>query len=320
MPRQQFLVDNHAGWRLAMSRRRPVGDAPHGARPVLIVPGYGMNSYIFGFHPRGPSMIDCLSARGLEVWTVDLRGQGRSIRARGNNRYGLADLAIEDLGAAIAHVLANTMTGATTVDIVGCSLGTALAFAHVASIPAAPVHALVSMAGLVTWKGAHPVVRFAFGSPRLVGLMRIRNTRQLARLALPLLTKVAPSLLSVYLNGRSTDLTHVSKLVQAVEDPHPVINREIAEWIRRGDLVVRGVNVSTKLPELGHPFFCVVANDDGIVLPETSRHTYDVIGSEKKRLLIVGDPEQPIAHADLFLFTGAQERVFRPIADFLLEV
>ncbi len=320
MPLQQYLVDNHAGWRLAMSRRRPVGDAPHAARPVLIVPGYGMNSYIFGFHPRGPSMIDCLSARGLEVWTVDLRGQGRSIRARGNNRYGLADLAIEDLGAAIAYVLANTMTGATTLDIVGCSLGTALAFAHVASVPSAPVHALVSMAGLVTWKGAHPVVRFAFGSPRLVGLMRIRNTRALARVALPLLTKIAPSLLSVYLNGRSTDLTQASKLVQTVEDPHPIINREIAEWIKRGDLVVRGVNVSAKLPELTHPFFCVIANDDGIVLPATSRHTYDVIGSEKKRLLIVGDPEQPIAHADLFLFTGAQERVFAPVADFLLEV
>lgn len=320
MPLQQYLVDNHAGWRLAMSRRRPVGDAPHAARPVLIVPGYGMNSYIFGFHPRGPSMIDCLSARGLEVWTVDLRGQGRSIRARGNNRYGLADLAIEDLGAAIAFVLANTKTGATTLDIVGCSLGTALAFAHVASVPSAPVHALVSMAGLVTWKGAHPVVRFAFGSPRLVGLMRIRNTRALARVALPLLTKIAPSLLSVYLNAGSTDLTQASKLVQTVEDPHPIINREIAEWIKRGDLVVRGVNVSKKLPELAHPFFCVVANDDGIVLPATSRHTYDVIGSEKKRLLVVGDPEQPIAHADLFLFTGAQERVFAPVADFLLEV
>ena len=165
MPLEQYLVDNHAGWRLSMSRRRPVGDAAPAARPVLIVPGYGMNSYIFGFHPRGPSMIDCLSARGLEVWTVDLRGQGRSIRARGNNRYGLADLAIEDLGAAIAHVLANTKTGATSLDIIGCSLGTALAFAHVASVPGAPVHALVSMAGLVTWRGVHPLVRFAFGSP-----------------------------------------------------------------------------------------------------------------------------------------------------------
>lgn len=317
---EQFLVDNRAGWRLAMSRTAPSAKAPAAARPVLIVPGYGMNSYIFGFHPRGPSMVECLAARGLEVWTVDLRGQGRSIRARGNNRYGMADLAVEDLGAALAHVVANTRTGATSVDVIGCSLGTALMFAHVACVPGAPVHALVSMAGLVTWKGAHPVVRFAFGSPRLVGLMRMRNTRQLARFALPVVARVAPSLLSVYLNEQSTDLTQAAKMVQTVEDPHPVINREIAEWIKRGDLVVRGVNVSERLSAMTNPFFCVVANDDGIVLPVTSRHTYDAIGSDTKRLLLVGDPDQPIAHADLFLCNGAQERIFAPVADFLLEV
>jgi pimeloyl-ACP methyl ester carboxylesterase len=317
---QQYLVDNRAGWRLAMARTPPSGKAEPAARPVLIVPGYGMNSYIFGFHPQGDSMVECLAARGLEVWTVDLRGQGRSIRARGNNRYGMAELAIEDLGAAIAHVLANTATGARTVDIVGCSLGTALMFAHLACVPDAPVHALVSMAGLVTWMGAHPVVRFAFGSPRLMGLMRMRNTRQLARFALPVVARVAPSLLSVYLNERSTDLSQTAKMVQTVEDPHPIINREIAEWLKRGDLVIRGVNVSRKLPSMNHPFFCVVANDDGIVLPVTSRHTYDVIGSPIKRLLLVGDPEQPIAHADLFLCNGAQDRVFAPVADFLLEV
>lgn len=314
----RYLVDNRVGWRLSVTRTRAT-DAPTG-RPVLIVPGYGMNSYIFGFHPRGPSMVECLAARGLEVWTVDLRGQGRSIRARGNNRYGMADLAVEDLGAALAHVVANTRTGATSVDVIGCSLGTALMFAHVACVPGAPVHALVSMAGLVTWKGAHPVVRFAFGSPRLVGLMRMRNTRQLARFALPVVARVAPSLLSVYLNEQSTDLTQAAKMVQTVEDPHPVINREIAEWIKRGDLVVRGVNVSERLSAMTNPFFCVVANDDGIVLPVTSRHTYDAIGSDTKRLLLVGDPDQPIAHADLFLCNGAQERIFAPVADFLLEV
>ena len=320
MHADQYLVDNRAGWRLAMTRVRPDAAAPRAKRPVLIVPGYGMNSYIFGFHPRGPSMVDSFAARGLETWTVDLRGQGKSIRARGNNRYGLADLAIEDLGAAIAHVLANTETGASTVDVIGCSLGTALTFAHVACVPDAPIHALVSMAGLVTWKGAHPLVRFAFGSPRLIGMMRIRNTRRLARFALPAVAKIAPSLLSVYLNHRSTDLTQAAKMVQTVEDPHPIINREIAEWIKRRDLVVRGVNVSQMLPAIDKPFFCVVANDDGIVLPVTSRHTYDAIGSKTKRLLLVGDPEQPIAHADLFLCNGAQERIFAPIADFLLEV
>ena len=324
---ERFLVDNRAGWRLALTRYRSKAPARSGrdghapkTRPVLIVPGYGMNSFIFSFHPTGPSMVECLAARGLEVWTVDLRGQGRSIRARGNHRYNLGDLAVDDLGAAIAHVLATTTTGATKLDLVGCSLGTALSFAHVAVVESAPVHAMVSMAGLVTWREAHPIVRFAFGSPRLAGMMRMKNTRRFARLALPVVARVAPSIMSVYINERSTDLSQAARMVQTVEDPHPVINREIAEWIRRGDLVVRGVNVSERLPAITQPFFCVVANDDGIVLPATSRHTFDVIGSTRKEILFVGDAEMPIGHADLFLCKGAQPRVFAPVADFLLDV
>jgi pimeloyl-ACP methyl ester carboxylesterase len=322
---EHFLVDNRAGWRISLTRTRASARSASGpaarGRPLLIVPGYGMNSFIFGFHPKGPSLVETLAARGLEVWTVDFRGQGRSIRARGTNRYGMADLAVDDLGAAIDHVLAHTQTGARTVDLVGASLGAALSFAHVACTPEAPVHAIVSMAGLVTWQHAHPLVRLAFGSPRVAGLLRMKNTRQMARVALPLLAKVAPSVLSVYLNHQSTDLSQAARMVQTVEDPHPIINREIAEWIRRGDLVVRGVNVSQKLPELRHPFFCVVASDDGIVPAVTSRHTYEMIGSERKELLEVGgDPERPIAHADLFVCTGAQERIFAPVADFLLSV
>ncbi|MCL2725831.1 MAG: alpha/beta hydrolase [Polyangiaceae bacterium] len=311
-----FLVDNGVGWRLAMTRT--TSKVAPGTRPVLIVPGYGMNSFIFGFHPGGPSLIECLAARGLEVWTVDLRGQGKSIRAFGTARYGIAELALEDVGVAIRHVLATTTTGAGDVDLIGCSLGTALSFAHVACVPSAPVHAIVSMAGLVTWKAVHPIVRLAFGSPRLIGMLRFKNTRRMARIALPIIAKVAPAVLSVYLNHRSTDLSQASRMVQTVEDPHPMMNREIAEWIARGDLIVRGVNVSEKLRELTHPFFCIVANDDGIVLPSTSRHTYDVMGSTNKQLLMIGDREMPIAHADLFLCRGAQERIFMPIADFLL--
>ena len=317
----RYLVDNKVGWRLAVTRTPPHREGARpaaGARPVLVVPGYGMNSFIFNFHPKGPSMIETFAARGLEVWTIDFRGQGKSIRARGTNRYNLGDLAIDDLGAVIQYIVGHTTTGASTVDLVGCSLGAALSIAHVACVPEAPVHALVSMAGLVTFKATHPVVRYAFASPRLAGMMRMKNTRRLARFALPVLSKVAPSLISLYINERTTDLSQSERLVQTVEDPHPVINREIAEWIRRGDLVVRGVNVSQRLPELKNPFFCVVANQDGIVLPETSRHTFEVIGSTHKELLLVGEEQMPIGHADLFVCTGAQERVFAPVADFLL--
>ena len=314
--KERSYVDNGAGWRLALTRTRPAGSG--GKRPVLVVPGYGMNSFIFGFHPNGPSFVETLAARGLETWTVDLRGQGRTVRGRGNSRYGLAELAIEDLGAAIRHVLANTETGADEVDIVGCSLGASLAFAHVACMPEAPVHALVSMAGVVTWRAVHPLLRFAFGSPRLVGMMRLKNTRRVARLALPVVTTIAPSLLSLYLNHQSTDLSQAAKMVQTVEDPHPIINREIAQWMKRKNLVIRNVDVSAALPEMTNPFFCVLANQDGIVLPETSRYAYDVIGSPHKELLCVGEDAHPIAHADLFLGTGAQERVFAPVATFLL--
>jgi alpha-beta hydrolase superfamily lysophospholipase len=317
---ERYLVDNHAGWRLGLTRF--AGDEADSAsrptRPVIVVPGYGMNSFIFQFHPSGPSMVESLVARGLEVWTVDLRGQGRSIRAKGHNRYGLAELAVEDLGAAIAHVLRHTTTKAATVDLVGCSLGTALAFGHLACVPKAPVHAIVALAGLVTWQDVHPLVRAAYGSPKLAGLVRFTNTRRLARFALPVLTRLTPGLLSMYLNEKSTDLSQVSRLVQTVEDPHPVINREIAEWIRRGELVLRGINVSQRLPSFTNPFLCVVANQDGIVLPSTARHTFERIGSTHKELLLVGDDQSPVAHADLFLFKGAQERVFAPTADFLL--
>ena len=317
MKTEHYLVDNHANWRLGLTRFSPRESKAVG-RPALIIPGYGMNSFIFRFHPSGPSMVESLTARGLEAWTVDLRGQGRSIRAKGKSRYGLADLAIEDLGAAIGHVLRHTQTGASSVDLVGCSLGTALAFGHVACVPKSPVHAIVALAGLVTWEDAHPLVRVAYSSPKIAGLVRLTNTRRLARFALPLLTRLTPSLLSVYLNEKSTDLSQVSRLVQTVEDPHPLINREIAEWIRRGDLVLRGINVSQKLPSLTNPFLCVIANQDGIVLPVTARHTFEKVGSTHKELIAVGDETQPVAHADLFLFKGAQERVFGPTADFLL--
>ena len=277
-----------------------------------------MNSFIFGFHPNGPSLIDCLVARGHEVWTVDLRAQGRSIRARGSQRYTLGDLAVEDLGAAVQHVLANTTTSSGKLDLVGVSLGAALSFAHLALTEPSHVHAVVTVAGLVSWRALHPVVRFAFASPRLLGLMRVKNTRRIARVALPFLTRTVPRLLSGYVNERSTDLSQAARMVQAVEDPHPLINREIAEWMHRGDLVLRGVNVSERLPSMRYPYLCIAASHDGLVLPESARYTFERIGSDAKELLVVGDDDLPIAHGDILLCKGAQLRVFAPIADFLL--
>jgi pimeloyl-ACP methyl ester carboxylesterase len=309
-------VDDGAGWRLALRRTTPDGGVERRGPPVLIVPGYQMNSSVFGFHPTGPSLEAYLASRGIEVWSVDLRGTGRAKRTWGDERFGLAELAIEDLGAALAYVRAVAKSDA--VDVIGCSLGTALVFAHVACVPEAKVRAIVAMGGVVTWAHVNRVARLAARAPWLVGQLRMRGTRRLARQALPIVTRVAPSLLSMYLNVKSTDTSPAEELSQTVEDPNPTMNREIARWVARRDLVVRGVNVSRALGSMRMPFLCVVGRQDGIVPPKTARTVFEQLGSSDKVLLEVGDEATPIAHADLFLARRAPELVFAPVADFLL--
>jgi pimeloyl-ACP methyl ester carboxylesterase len=322
---ERTYVDNGAGWRLAIKRTRPdPAERSLGTRPVLIVPGYGMNSFIFGFHPRGLSLEAFLASQGLEVWSVDLRAQGRSVRTNGvgepdgEDRYGIADLALVDLGCAIDTVLARTRTGATSLDLLGASLGASLMFAHLACVPAAPVRAIVSMGGLVTWQDPHFALRAAFFSPWLVEQVRMKGTRRMVELTFSFLLRHAPSVLSIYLNEASTDLSQAQTMLNTVEDPNRFMNREIAEWIARRELVVRGVNVSRALASMKHPLLCIVANQDGIVPPATARAPFEAIGSKDKELLCVGEPHAPIAHADLFVATGAQEKVFAKIANFLL--
>lgn len=319
---ERFIADG-AGWDLAL-KRVVKKDGPRRGRPALIVPGYGMNSFIFGFHPQGPSMEEALASAGVEVFSVDLRGQGRAVAragARGvstaRGDWGLGELAQDDLKVAIGRVLEVTSTGAKEVDLIGVSLGASLVFAHLALEPRAPVRCVVSMGGLVTWVKIHPLIKLAFSSPALAGAVRFKKTRALARRLLPLVATHAPSALSLYVHAESSDLSRADVLTQTVEDPQPRINKQIALWIKERELVVRGVNVSRAVPKMQHPLQCFVAMNDGVVPPETARWPYDAIGSSDKELVRVGSEKIPIAHADLFISKIANEEVFGPLARFL---
>jgi pimeloyl-ACP methyl ester carboxylesterase len=306
-------VDTKDGWRLALKRTPPAAAARSTA---LIVPGYGMNSFIFGFHPNGLSLEGYLAARGIDVYSVDLRAQGKSERAGGDTRYGLADLVLTDVRAAIRGVL--EWSGAPEIDVIGCSLGASLLFAHLACVPTANVRRVVSMAGVVTWVGTHPLVRAAFFSPRLVGMVPMGGTRAFAGRALPVLARFAPRLLGVYLNPQSSDVSQAATMVETVEDPSRHMNREIAEWMARREMIVGGVNVSKALASLPQPLLVVVANQDGIVPPACGLAIYEASGAREKELLCIGDATAPIGHADIFIANGIQDKAFSRVADFLL--
>jgi pimeloyl-ACP methyl ester carboxylesterase len=313
----QLRARTDDGWLLEVTRTQSTEHRQSHLPPLLLVPGYGMNGFIFGFHPRGTSMTRSLAEQGHEVWTVNLRGQrGSRALETGALPASLESYALSDLPAAIATVCEATHQSDRRVVLVGCSLGGALSYAYLVHTPNAPVAGMIAMGSPLRWDDVHPAVRFVFGSPRLASMVRVRGTETMARAVLPIALRL-PQLLRPYVNATHVDLSTATHMVRTVEDPEPAVNADLARWITARDLIVRGVNVRAALRRVTIPLLVVVSNRDGIVPERASLSVLDAWGGTDVELLRVGDPRTWWAHADLFVADGAPEHVFAPIAAWL---
>lgn len=322
---QQHEIPTPDGWTLA-ARRGLVASAggssaPAAGPPVVIIPGYGMNSFIFGYHPTGRSFMQALVEGGYDAWTADLRGQGDSRRTESVPRrllpdsWGLREYAFVDVKAVLDHVA--RVTGHERVVAVGCSLGGALLYAYAARFGTSRLDRLVIMGGPLEMVDTHPLVTAAGFLGHAIGMVPMRGIRPLARQVLPFLVDRAPRALSIYLNSEIVDLSRVDVLTQAVENPKRQVNRELARWIRRRRLVVDGMDVGEGLRGLSLPTLIVVALGDGIVNPASCRSVRRYLAPDVVDELTVGGPDLHVAHADLFVSEVADELVFQPIVRWL---
>jgi pimeloyl-ACP methyl ester carboxylesterase len=318
MIQKTHFVPNGDGWLLGLKQTYEPRALDRTRRPVAIIPGYGMNAFIFGYHPRGKSMEAYWADRGFEVWSLNIRAQGNSKRVGGRRQYGFYDAAVTDLGSAFSHIARNTETKAECLDAVGCSLGGTYLYVHLAfAQQESPLGSVVTIGAPLRWVEANPLLRSVFGSPRVAGMLTVRGVRPFARLAMPLLTRV-PKLLHVYLHPEIVDTSKMNEMIETVENPDRMLNREIAAWVKRGDLIVRGTNVTEEVAKARNPLLIVLSNADGIVPQATALSAFDTIGSPVKDVLRVGTEEVPVAHADLFVSDIAQEWVFEPLAEWLI--
>ncbi len=311
-------ADNGQGWLLSLRQSWNPEAFRRDRRPLVIIPGYGMNAFIFGWHPNGPSMIEFLADRGFEVWSVDLRAQGRAVCKGGSTHYHVEDVALDDLKVTFQAVLEQTRTRHDRVDGIGCSLGGTYLYIHAALVPGHPLAAIVGMGAPLRWDTANPIIRLAFSWPWLVGKVPMFGIRRLARVALPVLVRF-PSLLHVYMHPEMIDTSHLDRLVEAVENPNATLNEDMAWWFRRRDLLVRGKMVSEELHRVTLPFLCMYGNGDGVVPPESALSAYECIGTPENRKVtwLVGSESLKFAHADMFISDPAQEMVFTPLANWL---
>jgi pimeloyl-ACP methyl ester carboxylesterase len=317
MIQEKHYVPNGDGWLLGLKRTCEPKTLDRSRRPVAIIPGYGMNAFIFGYHPRGKSMEAYWADKGFEVWSINLRAQGNSRRVGGRKHYGFYDAAVTDLGTSFDYIARNTETNAQRLDAVGCSLGGTYLYAHLAlSGEKNRVGSVVTIGAPLRWTGMHPMLKATFGSPRLAGMLAIRGVRPFAKVAMPVLTRI-PGLLHVYLHPEIVDTSKMNEMIETVENPDRMLNREISLWLKRGDLVIRDCNVTEALAKVKNPLLIVLSNADGIVPEASALSAYDKIGSAVKDILCVGTKETPVAHADLFVSDIAQEWVFEPLAQWL---
>ncbi len=316
LTRQEHFVSNGEGWLLHLVQTRHSGAFDASKPPVMVIPGYGMNGFIFGYHPRGQSMNGTLARAGHEVWTVNLRGQGASRRERphadGPSMRAYADV---DLAAAIDAAVRHTATDHDKLALIGCSLGGTIAYAHVALRPSHKVSHVIAIGSPLRWNEIHPLFSAALRYPKLVAKVKPRGARKLARFAVPLAAKV-PRVLGAYMNPAHVDLSALSTLVETIEDPDARVNTDIALWVARKDLVIRGVNVTERLQSETIPLLVVVANRDGVVKESVTLSARDAWGGPKE-VLRIGDDEKWYAHADLFIGDDAATDVFAPIVAWL---
>lgn len=319
MNQRTHYVPNGEGWRLALKQTYVSEKIQRDRRPVAIIPGYGMNAFIFGYHPSGPSMEAYWAEKGFEVWSVNLRAQDGSKREGGRRRYGFYDAGVTDLGCAVDYILEHTKTRTDRVDGVGCSLGGSYIYVYLAVMKEkSRLGSVVAMGAPLRWVEIHPVLRALFSSPRLMGQVRFRGTRILAKAGLPILKKM-PKLLHIYMHPEIVDTSKMNEMVHTVEDPNPILNQQIAEWVNSCDLYVRGINVTHGVAEASNPLMIVLANADGIVPDATALSAYEIMRSSNKATLRVGTEAVPVAHADLFVSEISHEWVFEPLSQWLIE-
>jgi pimeloyl-ACP methyl ester carboxylesterase len=130
------------GIQLYVRNKRPADlGAPAGERIVLFVHGATYPAHTaFDLPLGGMSWMDYMAARGYDVYSVDLRGYGRSTRpkemdeaADKNSPLTTGDIAVRDIAATVDHILSRR--GVKKINLVGWSWGTTLMATYTAANP-----------------------------------------------------------------------------------------------------------------------------------------------------------------------------------------
>lgn len=287
--------------------------------PVLLVHGMGANQNNFTY-PAGGCLVDYLSAKGYDCWTLDLRGCRSSEPPfeRTRNEVCMEDFFMEDLPAVVQHILKTT--GYPRLHWIGHSMGGMLLYAFVQAHGSNLLASGTTLGSPINFNDASdnvPLWLVGFGEkcPRLAG--------NIIRGAIPILKGLHIPQSAFPVNMRNLPATmHISHFVNMIEDPLPKLMNQVRYWIKNKQytLLDGKLDITEGLLDFPVPLLAFYATVDPFINAPRALKVFNDIKIEDKRAFTCGKKEghvEDYGHCDLAFGKSAKTEIFTPILEWL---
>ena len=309
------------GWRIAVLRYRPEKPSPHA--PVLLVHGVASNRYNLDLTDE-TSLAKHLCALGFDVFIVELRGRGFSLRPKlfSGLRYDWSfdDYAERDLPCA-ADIITRT-TGARSLHLIGFSTGALAAYAWLSDPHrSVDVASLVSIGGGASFKRLGKVL-----SGRLIRSFRFLRHRWILRVLAPVSGYWHPSPLQIVHNPENLD-----GAVQRRIMVNMVANFSRNELLQYSDWILNDVfrsidqrrDYRSELARITVPSLFLAGPRDALSPPDAVKETHDAVAAADKQFVLCSRAQGMrvnYGHFDLVVGREAPGEVFPVISGWLASV
>lgn len=309
------------GWRIAVLRYRP--EKPSAHLPVLLVHGIAANRYNLDLTDE-TSLAKHLAGLGFDVFVVELRGRGFSLRPKlfSGLRYDWSfdDYAERDLPCAADIVI--RASGAAALHVVGFSTGALAACAWLSdSHRAVDVASLVSIGGGASFKRLGKVL-----SGRLIRSFRFLRHRWILRVLAPLSGYWHPSPLQIVHNPENLDGAIQRRIMVNM-----IANFSRNELLQYSDWILHDAfrsidqrrDYRAELQRITVPALFLAGPRDVLSPPDAVKETHDAVGAADKRFVLFSRAQGMsvnYGHFDLVVGRHAAAEVFPVVSGWLASV
>lgn len=305
------------GWRIALHRFVPKRRLKN--IPVLLCHGMAGNALSWDFSETH-SLARYLNQKGFEVWAIDLRGAGMSMRPVlfGNFRfnYDFYDYLESDLYRAVDHI--KQFSKVKNIYFVGHSMGGMLAYAYLSGDRKKDIARAVVMGspGDLDWLKKFLRFRFILKVLPYVPLGSITQAVAPVFEWIPSISR----LIGTKLENRP--LGHISYQAANLTENIPTrLIKQFLMWCCL-DSKEQSPPFNVNMSSIETPILVIAGGDDKTVPPDIVKAGFEKIGSKDKHFVIMSRKlvfEHDYDHNDLLLAKAAPKEVYSLVSSWLSE-